>query len=546
MPVPGSPVTARYALLAVLLFLSVLHGPLLLSGAINSRDHVDHYLRVQQYASELTAGRWPQLLPDPVRGGGHAFARYYPPLAHLAAVPLYLATGNAVLATHITAVACLLFAAWAMFAMLRAVGATPAAAALGALAYGTVPYQFTLLWVRGAFAEAMTLLWYPLLLLGAWRLVNIGRLPRWWPAVLAASLLTHTATALWAIPALGLLGLLTFGTPVSRRVGASILIAGLLALGLAACYLIPMRAGLANVRAGDPDLLWAGVDHFKRTADRLPAGPVLALLVAGMGIGGGIAWWRLRTTPLHAARLLAATLLVLSGVVGFIVAPGGLWALVPGPFRYIQFPWRLMGIAMLLVSVALGLVAARFTSVAGRRVVLACIALLAIAAVPRTVLISREAPTLSRERIERLVHTSYADLGLTYHGDYLPRGAEPVTLARNIARSRFSLLNASGPAGWQRNRDGATALVRLDEAAVVRLPLTGYADLWTVRNTETGAKVPATAVDGQLAVSLDPGRHHLGISPRLPWSTLVGLVLSLGTVIVLFSAPGTWFTSPRT
>lgn len=511
--------------------------PLLQSDPVESRDHVDHYLRVEQYAAEVTAGRWPQLLPDPIRGGGHAFPRYYPPLTHFAAVPAYLLTGNAVVATHLTAVLAVLLAALAMLAFLRTAGAPPVAASLGALAYGTMPYQFTLLYVRGAFAEAMAMIWYPLLLLGGWRLMQDRTLPRWWPIVLAALLLTHTATALWAIPALGLAGLAAFGGPRVRIAWKPLVLGTLLAPGLAAFYLVPMQTGLPSVRASDPTVMFIHPEDLAAIGSGLVATGPLILLVTAMGLGGMAALWRLRAREDPATRLLAASLVGLAVVVGVILAPAGPWKLVPEALRYIQFPWRLTGLLVLFASLALGLVAARFRTTLGRRVVYACLGILAIGATARAVVQARETPTLSRAQLQELLDTPYADLGLTYNGDYLPRGVEPLTLARNIDRTRNDLLEAAGSEGWLRDRHGATARITLEAPAQVLLPLTGYTDLWVVRDARSGVTVATTSVEGQLAVMLDAGEHRLDVTERLPWPTRAGIAISILALIVCLRAP---------
>ena len=531
---------SRLALIGVLALLVLLHLPLARARPADSSDHVDHYLRVEQYAHELRQGRWPQLLPDPVRGGGHAFPRFYPPLTHLAGATVTLVIGDGVTATHVVATLTLLLSAAALFALLRAGGAAAMAAALGAIAYGTMPYQYTLLYVRGAFAEATLFLWLPLLLLGVWRAFQERQLPRWWPLVLGATILTHTALSLWAIPLLAIVVLLAFPPRLGPALARPVAVAGLLASGLAMAYVLPMLDGLGSVRAGDPEVLWATAAHLGETLDRL-ANPIsLVVLEAALAVGAVIALWRLRGGSDTTRRLLAATVLMQALVVGMIVAPSSVWNLVPQPLLYIQFPWRLSSLVVFLVSLAIGLTTARFTTPTGRKVVVVCIALLVLAAVPRSVMTARDMPTVTRAQVHELLSMPYADHGLTQMGDYLPRDIRPQELALAIDHTRDSLVKANGVEGWRRTADGATAELRLNIRSSVRLPLVGYPDLYRVVDGPERALVAVSEVQGLLAVDLEAGNHRLEVVRKLPRSTSLGLAIAALALLATLSVPRAW------
>lgn len=536
LPVPAS--RYRLALAGTLALLALLHLPLFRTSPIDSSDHVDHYLRVEQYAQEIRAGHWPQLLPDPVRGGGHAFPRYYPPLVHMGGAATVLLVGDGVVATHLMATLVLLLAAAALFALLRAAGARPSASALGAIAYGTMPYHDILLYIRGAFAEAAMFLWYPLLLLGLWKGVSEGRLPRWWPLVLAATVLTHTALTLWAILFLAGLALLGLGWTRVRGCIKPVALSGLLAAGVAALYLVPMLNGLGRVRAGDPEIMWSTAEHLGTTLDRLARPGLLVSLEALLATAAVVALWKLRRSRDLRRRLLAAAIFCQALVVGMIVAPLEVWNLVPQPLLYVQFPWRLAGLVVFLLSLAIGLATARFASPTGKAVVLASIALFTLAAIPRTLLATRDLPTLDRAFYRSLLASPYADAGLTQRGDYLPRGQEPRALAEAVERTRDSLRASSGPGGWQRQSSGASVDLTLTEFTEVRLPLVGYPELYRVRDRRSGAEIPALVREGQLAIRLGPGQHLLEVRRRLPQDSAAGLALALVALVATLVLPG--------
>ncbi|HEX9900702.1 MAG TPA: 6-pyruvoyl-tetrahydropterin synthase-related protein, partial [Candidatus Methylomirabilis sp.] len=181
--------------------LALAHPSLWSRDAVMTRDHVDFYLRVHQYQRELQAGHWPQVLPDAVHGGGHAFPRFYPPVAQFAAVALNLIVGDVVRATHLAALLTVLLSGIGMFVLVRRVGGRTLPAFLAMIAYSMMPYRFMVLNVRGAFAEAWAFVWYPLVLLGVWHAIRDHRFPVWWPLTLAALLCTHAVLSLWAVPA---------------------------------------------------------------------------------------------------------------------------------------------------------------------------------------------------------------------------------------------------------------------------------------------------------------------------------------------------------
>jgi hypothetical protein len=497
------------------------------SVGMPSGDHVDFYLWVHQVNAELSAGHWPQILPDAIRGGGHAFPRFYPPLAQAAAAIAYPLTGDIVLAAHLSVLAGVLLSAGTMFALLRMLGAGTLVAALGAAVYCLFPYRATQLYVRGAFAEGWAMAWYPLVLLGVVRWTREERLPWWWPLAVAATLLSHTASSLWALPAIGLIGLLAArshpGVAAWRRlVGASAL-----ALGLTAFSLLPVAWYLPGVRAAEPGLMAATVELIGATGNvwrRL--GPVAALEL--VIVAGAIALIRAGRGKDDHSRLLGWSLLGQAALVAMSAAPAGIWALVPQPWRYVQFGWRLLAPATFLVALGFGLLAMRFVTRVGRAAIVLAAALIALGGVARLQSEGLLDPTLTQDHIVPWIRLPYGDYGMTAQGDYLPREANPDSLGRRIERTRDSLLSAGA---LSLDADGRPATVRPGGATEVPLPLVAY-DIFRLRD-ERGRDLESRSEAGQLVAVTDSTVGTVRISRRLPPVVAAGMAISLASLVMV-------------
>jgi hypothetical protein len=524
------PRPSRLDLLALVLLLAALgvaFGALTSPLGMPSGDHVDFYLWVHQVNAELAEGHWPQLLPDAIRGGGHAFPRFYPPLAQAAAAVAYPLTGDIVLASHLSTLAGVLLSAITMFALLRALGAGTLAATLGAAVYCLFPYRATQLYVRGAFAESWSLAWYPLVMLGVVRWGREGRIAWWWPLAVAATLLSHTASSLWALPALGLVGLLAAPAFPAWPAWRSLAGACAIALGLAAFSLLPVAWYLDGVRAADPSLMAATADRVGATGDvwrRI--GPLAALELAI--VTGAIVLIRAGRGKADHRRLVGWCLLAQAALVAMSTAPAGVWALVPQPWRYVQFGWRLLSPATFLAALAFGLLATRFTTRAGRIAITFAGVLIAIGGVARLRAEGLLDPAITQERIVPWITLPYGDYGMTGQGDYLPREADPDSLGRRIESTRDSLVAAGAIRFDRHGRPGA---VRTGESLEVPLPLVAY-DAFRVTDPD-GGDVPTRSDAGQLVAIPGVAVGEVTISRRLPPVVMVGIGISVVSLVVV-------------
>lgn len=522
------------ALGLVLGVVGVAFGPLTSRVGMPSGDHVDFYLRVAQYDVELREGHWPQLLPDAVRGGGHAFPRFYPPLAQFAAVAVYQAVPDIVLASHLAMFAGVLLSAATMYVLLLAITGRALPSVLGSLVYCLSPYRATQLYVRGSFAEGWALAWYPLVMLGLWQWVRLRRLPAWWPLAVAAAILSHTATSLWALPALGVVTLLISTEKPTGAAWRELRNSGTLALGLTACTLLPVAWYLSGVRAGSPDLMAATPQAIGDAAAtwRHPWAMAAAEVIIAAGAVVLVRSGRVERGGLI-MRLAGWSLLGQVALVAMSAAPAGAWSLVPQPWRYVQFGWRLMGPATLFAALGLGLLATRFTTRFGRVAVLVATGLVALGGLLKLRTAGVHDPSLVHSSILPWTGQPYGDLGLTRDGDYLPRDAPPMTLGATISRTRDSLIAAGA---LRLDEHGRPLAVRVtNQAGDVPLPLVAY-DLFRVED-QNGKTLPVRSEQGQLVVAVTASVSEVRVRRHLPPVVAVGLAISgLSLLIVVFGA----------
>ena len=320
-------------------------------------------------------------------GYGYPFWVVYAPLAYFAAEVFHLLGVGFTASIKIVIALSTLFGGWGMYALLRRWwGRNPigrGAALVGGLIYVYAPYHLLTVYVRAAFAEYVAMAWFPWVLLAFDDVVERGGLRRIALAALAlgALFLTHSATLMvfTAFLAFYLLFALARKVIQQRRqqeswrqvllTVARVAAAGLLAIGLAAIFLLPLLAEQGYVQQAD----WLADNylyqkHFvwpNQFTDPMwgygfsddPTGPndgmsfqlgivgvVLALTAAVVGLRRRS--HRRGQTAFFVAGLLAVLLLMMP-----VARP--IWDTI-GPAALIQFPWRLLSVASLCLAMLAG------------------------------------------------------------------------------------------------------------------------------------------------------------------------------------------------
>ena len=376
--------------LILLLIFSIFAVAALLSPGFFFRAHdADHtvFYLIEFDASIRDGILWPRWSPDHAMGYGYPFWVVYAPLAYYAAEVFHLLGVGFTASIKIVMALSALFGGWGMYALLRRWwgrnGIGRGAALVGGLVYVYAPYHLLTLYVRAAFAEYVAMAWFPWVILAFDDVVEWGGLRRIALAALAlgALFLTHSATLMVFTPLLAiyLLFALVRKTIRQRReqeswrqvIGsfAQVVAAGLLAVGLAAIFLLPLAAEQGAVQQKDwvaenylyqKHFVWPNqfVDPFWGFGfSDDPTGPndgmsfqlgivgvVLALVAAVVGLRR--ASHRRGQTAFFVVALLAVLLLMMP-----LARP--VWDAF-GPAALIQFPWRLLSTASLFLAILAG------------------------------------------------------------------------------------------------------------------------------------------------------------------------------------------------
>lgn len=397
-------------------------APLASPGYFFNAHDADHsvFFLVEFDAAIRDGALWPRWGPDHALGYGYPLWLLYAPLAYYVAEVFVLLGVGYTAAVKITWALATLAGGWGVYALLRHwFGREPtgrAAALIGGLVYVYAPYHLLNVYVRAAFAEYAALAWFPWVILAFDRLIEADAAPRSaarWEgkatvAVLsfAGLLLTHTAAILLFTPLLAgycLFAILRRGVLTSRQAADQPIadaedlqqtlaflglrssaprvrqelwrtvwrtaLAGLLAVGVAAIFLLPMLLeqryivqsqwvhGTYGYRLHfvypnqwlDPFWGYGYSDDPNGPADGmsfqlgiLAVGLALTALAVGLGRQA-----LRRAVTAFFVLATAATLLMM------LPAAQPLWDAIP-PLALIQFPWRLLGIASLGLAVLAG------------------------------------------------------------------------------------------------------------------------------------------------------------------------------------------------
>jgi len=344
---------------------------------------------------------YPRWAPDFTFGYGYPIFNIYSPGAYYLAEAWHLAGLDFVAAVKVVFGLGLVFSGLAMYGYARRHFGR-AGALVAAVAYLYIPYRLVDVYVRGALAESLTFVFFPLVLWAFETIVTSdddGRAVVGGGLALAGLIFANYAIALLFIPLLAVYGIYSlavtpagggdpsqppipnpqrrssaFRFPPSSFILLKMIGAGLLSFALCAILLLPVATEYRFVRTDQ----WAGGyydyrGHFvafyqlfsptwgfgisvpgpdDTLSFQLGVVPtVLAILSLGL-------WWRWRTGQPRLARsvlFFQLSTLVLIFLMLEVSAP--LWEI----FRlatFAQFPWRLLGLTTLTLAFLAGAVAA--------------------------------------------------------------------------------------------------------------------------------------------------------------------------------------------
>jgi hypothetical protein len=342
-----------------------------------SHEMVSYVVRTVEWAVELRAGAiYPRWCPDFYGGYGAPFFVFHGPVVYALAGFLHATVLGPFWALKVVVLLASVVAGVGSYALVFGETRDRDAALLGAAAYLAAPYRLGDLYERGDLAEFTCIALLPLVIAlyrAAAREALPGRSQRLAVAasvVHAIMIMTHPVLGLWGTLLVGLVVLVSVIRSVVQHQGRGLLLVAAVACApaLAGVYIVPAIAYRGMARTSmmvtsvyDPTENWASlatlfagrIPEFTRNFLRIGPLVVFAAIVVLVGLAK------------NARRAWPA--LVWFGFVGLlllVVGPYGnaLWATKRLPLAaFIQFPWRLLGPAALLASVALGIGAAAAT-----------------------------------------------------------------------------------------------------------------------------------------------------------------------------------------
>jgi hypothetical protein len=348
--------------------------PLLGGGLIVTAD-TSQAMRIYELHRCLSDGQLPcRWVPDLGNGYGYPLFNYYPPLPYYAGNALHGIGLSYVRAADLLFAFGLIGAGLTMFALARRLWGD-LGGLVSALAYIYAPYLALDVFLRGALPELWALAIAPALFWALYELVTTGRARFVLLAALSGALLllSHNLVAVIVAPAVVFwtAALLALRGREAWRPALLTALAGVWAFGLAAFFTLPMLTEGGQVQL---DSLTRGYFHYSlhfasvgdlflsRSAD-------YSFLLGGRGETPlQIGWfhWGLAALALPVAFLLlragrrrevvTVALLALFFAIGVFMATSAsrpIWDAFH-PLRFLQFPWRYLGLVSLAAAALAG------------------------------------------------------------------------------------------------------------------------------------------------------------------------------------------------
>ncbi|NLE45665.1 MAG: hypothetical protein GX620_13165 [Chloroflexi bacterium] len=532
-------------------------------------DGLLHFHRLAQMRRALGQGViYPRWAPDMGFGFGFPLFNYYAPLSYLISLPLQwlgLSTQSTLQVSLILAVwvACVGAYSWGRSVFGRRAGWA------SAVCYVYSPYFLYNLYDRGALAEVWGLAWVPILFWASRRLVRFGR---WSDIVLtgwsyAALILTHNILGLVTTPLLLLyiVGLWLLGErrPADLFRSAAVVIAG---TGMAAFFWMPaiFEQSYVQIHRLYAPLALDFHNNFTSLAQLLqgphPVDPLLINRPTPRSYGWvqlALAAWATASIWINKAgekrsHVILLTVFVVCLTLVMLPISTVIWESLP-LMRFVQFPWRFLGLGSLFLAMLAGAGAARLS---GCRSVGLPLIVVGVTVYALTWLFPPYYPPQQEPTPLTLIEFELetGGLGTTSAGDYLPVWVQTLPSAESL----LSLYEAAGP-------DAAIPrleLASLPEGARVHRADYGLTSVdieietpedfqaifnwyffpgWSGRIDGQSLVLFPSGEHGLLGADVPAGRHHIAIhfgDTRLRrCATWVSIVSSGFLLLVAFALP---------
>jgi hypothetical protein len=540
----------------VLLVLPAL-APLARPGFFESHDGIFHVYRLAGLDRAVRAGvLYPRWFPEFAFGYGHPVLNFYGPLSYYWGLPFTLLGADEVLATKLVLATGLVASALGLYAFGRLYLDRLPAFVAGVL-YAYLPYHLLDLYVRGAVAEFLAFVWFPLILLAFHRLLDETDRRRWltWLAIaavaLAALILTHSLSAFIFAPVLGAYLLFRLAPRLKGQSVGRLFLALALAAALSAFYWLPILAesqyvGLASGTSGgyqkhflSPEDLFSLDLAYRYDAQdpiTFPVGWVQGLLLlAALGLPF------LRRERWPALFFLAVAL----ASAWMLTTPSQLvWEAFEPGLAFLQYPWRFQALTVFASAMLSGLLLQALAGVSRPGARLAAFLTLVVTGVWALAALS-VTPTQPPLSVEDMwaQDRDLGQVGSTWTGEYLPIW---------VKEQRWAI---SHPLVHPADRTNAAAVA--EELALTGVAYTRYHFSLESEATSSlvlhqfyypgwqarwqGQVIPARPVGslGLAAFDLPPGEGllvlRLALTPAQRWGSLVSLLVALAVAVLLLA-----------
>jgi hypothetical protein len=542
----------------VLLTLPAL-APLARAGFFESHDGLFHVYRLAALDRAVRAGvLYPRWFPEFAFGYGQPVLNFYGSLSYYWGLPFTLLGADAILALKLVFASGLVASALGMYLFSR-LHLDRGAAVGAAVVYACLPYHMVDLYVRGALAEFLAFVWFPLVLWAFHRLI-LDADKRKFPqmalaaAMLAALVLTHNLSALIFAPVLAAYILILLArTRHAHPLGRTFLTLTLtfaLALVLTAFYWLPVLAeaqyvGLGHgASSGYQDHLvspsglfdWSPAYPYTDEPGVTPAFPLgwvqAAILVAAMILP-------LRRRP---GRWVAVFFLAVALLSTFMLTTPSLpvWKLFERGLAFLQYPWRFLALTVLATAFLAGALWSHVSRFVPYGLLVAFSALFAWSLWH---LPSRPIePDLSVEAMWQM-DRDIGQVGTTWTGEYLPIWVTEQRWAISRSTPNPTLDSPTIPANQVKLTDvGYDRYVfAIDAAQDTTLALHQFYYPGWQAGGQVGSLANRSHPKGVLGLATfdlfgsGPVKLRLGLTPAQLWGTVLSLLsaLALGIALVI-------------
>ena len=523
----------------------LLVSPFFWLGTASGHDisfHASSWLDVAgQWREGIVYPRWSEWANN---GFGEPRFIFYPPLSWMLGAALgFVAPWNAVPGVFIVLVQT--FSGLSMFALGKRFFSM-GAAIFGAACYAANPYALLLVYLRSDFAEQLACAFLPLLFLAAFQLSGLLE-DRWRSPFRATAIFALLFAAVWLSNApAGVLAsytlVLVFAwaafaqksfAPLWRGVGGLAL-----GFGLSCFFLLPaayeqrwvnIAQALSSGLQPSQNFLYTQIDDPEHNLFNWIASTVAVLLIVMTGFAALVASRYKREEERGASKKPWHAMLLASAVAAiFMIRPSSiLWDLLP-KLRFVQFPWRWMGI--------LAVPYAYFAAAAVRRRMGWIWAIIVILASAGTAAFLAHKAWWDSDDIPSLREAIASGQGFEGTDEYdpvgddhynLPQHSPPVQIlpAETVEESPGLAPKADirfGPWTAEEREFSVTS----SQSLRLALRLLDY-PAWRVEVNGQAAAPQHAESTTQMVLALLSGTHRISISFRRTWDRNLGSLLSL-------------------